>query len=105
MTFSFDVQGGEIFGFLGPNGAGKTTTLKIIVGSAAAHLRNGEGGGYDVQTQPLQAKAACGFVPDEPNLYAKLTGRELLRFVGDLYNLEPAQIDPAYPKNCCACST
>jgi len=44
------------------------------------------------EAQPLQAKAVSGFVPDEPNLYAKLTGRELLQFVGDLYNIEPAQI-------------
>jgi ABC-2 type transport system ATP-binding protein len=44
--------------------------------------------GYDVQTQPLLAKAASGYVPDTPNLYAKLTGRELLRFVGDLYSLD-----------------
>jgi ABC-2 type transport system ATP-binding protein len=41
--------------------------------------------------QPLQAKAACGYVPDEPNLYGKLTGRELLRFVGDLYGLDRTQ--------------
>ena len=47
--------------------------------------------GYDVVPQPVQAKAACGYVPDEPNLYAKLTGRELLRFVGDLYGLDSAQ--------------
>jgi ABC-2 type transport system ATP-binding protein len=48
--------------------------------------------GYDIQTQPLQAKAASGYVPDTPNLYAKLTGRELLRFVGDLYNVEREQV-------------
>ena len=47
--------------------------------------------GFDIQAQPLQAKAASGYVPDTPNLYAKLTGRELLRFVGDLYNLDRAQ--------------
>ncbi len=44
--------------------------------------------GYDIQTQPLLAKAASGYVPDTPNLYAKLTGRELLRFVGDLYDVD-----------------
>jgi ABC-2 type transport system ATP-binding protein len=44
--------------------------------------------GYNVQTQPMLAKAASGYVPDVPNLYAKLTGRELLRFVGDLYSLD-----------------
>jgi len=47
--------------------------------------------GFDVQTQPLLAKAASGYVPDTPNLYAKLSGRELLRFVGDLYSLERGQ--------------
>jgi ABC-2 type transport system ATP-binding protein len=49
-------------------------------------------GGYDVQKEPQQAKAINGYVPDEPNLYAKLTGRELLRFVGNLYGLERQQV-------------
>jgi ABC-2 type transport system ATP-binding protein len=89
---SFSVNSGEVFGFLGPNGAGKTTTIKMIVGllqptSGSAHVA-----GYDVQVQPLQAKASSGYVPDTPNLYAKLTGRELLRFVGDLYDLDHARI-------------
>ncbi len=85
---SFEVRGGEIFGFLGPNGAGKTTTIKIIVGLLQPTSGSVKVGGYDVQLQPLQAKAASGYVPDTPNLYAKLTGRELLRFVADLYNLD-----------------
>ncbi|HTP03256.1 MAG TPA: ABC transporter ATP-binding protein [Anaerolineales bacterium] len=85
---SFDVRAGEIFGFLGPNGAGKTTTIKIIVGLLRPSAGSVKVGGYDVQLQPLAAKAASGYVPDTPNLYAKLTGRELLRFVGDLYNLD-----------------
>lgn len=89
---SFDVHGGEIFGFLGPNGAGKTTTIKIIVGLLQPTSGSVKVDGFDVQTQPLQAKASSGYVPDTPNLYAKLTGRELLNFVGDLYNLERAQV-------------
>jgi ABC-2 type transport system ATP-binding protein len=88
---SFDVRGGEVFGFLGPNGAGKTTTIKMIVGLLQPTSGLVKVAGYNVQTQPLQSKAASGYVPDVPNLYAKLTGRELLRFVGDLYNLERAQ--------------
>ena len=88
---SFDVRGGEVFGFLGPNGAGKTTTIKMIVGLLQPTAGTVKVAGYDVQTQSLFAKAASGYVPDTPNLYAKLTGRELLRFVGDLYNLERAQ--------------
>ncbi len=84
---NFSVRSGEIFGFLGPNGAGKTTTIKMIVGLLKPSGGTARIAGYDVQTQPLLAKAASGYVPDEPNLYAKLSARELLRFVGDLYEL------------------
>jgi len=89
---SFAVNSGEVFGFLGPNGAGKTTTIKMIVGLLQPSSGTVKVAGYDVQTQAMQAKAASGYVPDTPNLYAKLTGRELLRFVGDLYNQDRAQV-------------
>jgi ABC-2 type transport system ATP-binding protein len=89
---SFEVSSGEVFGFLGPNGAGKTTTIKIMVGLLKPSLGSVRVAGYDIVTQPLQAKAASGYVPDTPNLYAKLTGRELLSFVGELYNLERGQV-------------
>ena len=88
---SFDVYGGEVFGFLGPNGAGKTTTLKMIVGLLQPTSGTVRVAGYEVQAQPRLAKASCGYVPDTPNLYAKLTGRELLHFVGDLYDLDRTQ--------------
>lgn len=88
----FQVYGGEIFGFLGPNGAGKTTTIKMIVGLLQPTQGVIQVGGFDVQEQPQQAKAVSGYVPDEPNLYAKLTGRELLRFVGDLYGISRQQL-------------
>jgi ABC-2 type transport system ATP-binding protein len=89
---SFDVHQGEVFGFLGPNGAGKTTTIKVIVGLLQPTSGTVKVAGYDVQAQPMLAKASCGYVPDTPNLYAKLTGRELLHFVGDLYNVERSQV-------------
>jgi len=89
---SFEVRAGEIFGFLGPNGAGKTTTIKMIVGLLQPSAGMVRVASYDVQSQPLQAKAASGYVPDTPNLYPKLTGRELLRFVGDLYEVDPVQV-------------
>jgi len=89
---SFNVYSGEVFGFLGPNGAGKTTTLKMIVGLLQPTSGMVKVAGYDVQTQSMLAKAACGYVPDTPNLYAKLSGRELLRFVSDLYSLERSQV-------------
>jgi ABC-2 type transport system ATP-binding protein len=90
---SLEVRAGEILGFLGPNGAGKTTTIRMLVGLLQPTSGTVRVAGYDVQTQPLQAKAACGYVPDEPHLYPKLTGRELLRLVGDLYGVERAQAE------------
>jgi len=90
---NFQVHGGEIFGFLGPNGAGKTTTIKMIVGLLKPTTGVVRVGGFDVQAQPIQAKSMTGYVPDEPNLYAKLTGRELLRFVGNLYQMDRKQVD------------
>lgn len=89
---SFEVHAGEMFGFLGPNGAGKTTTIKMIVGLLKPTSGTVKVAGYDIQTQPLLAKASSGYVPDTPNLYAKLTGRELLRFVGDLYDVDRKQV-------------
>jgi ABC-2 type transport system ATP-binding protein len=89
---SLQVQAGEVFGFLGPNGAGKTTTIKMIVGLLQPTSGTVNVAGFNVQAQPLLAKASSGYVPDTPNLYAKLTGRELLRFVGDLYDLDRRQV-------------
>jgi ABC-2 type transport system ATP-binding protein len=90
---SFNVFRGEVFGFLGPNGAGKTTTIKMIVGLLQPTSGLVKVDGYDVQLDPLHAKAASGYVPDTPNLYSKLSGRELLRFVGDLYEDPEKKID------------
>jgi ABC-2 type transport system ATP-binding protein len=88
---SFQVYPGEVFGFLGPNGAGKTTTIKMIVGLLQPSAGTVKVAGYDVQAQALLSKASSGYVPDTPNLYAKLTGRELLHFVAHLYDLESKQ--------------
>ena len=90
---NLSVFGGEVFGFLGPNGAGKTTTIKMIVGLLQPTSGTVKVAGYDMQSQPLQAKINSGYVPDTPNLYSKLSARELLRFVGDLYSMEPRKIN------------
>ncbi len=87
------VYGGEVFGFLGPNGAGKTTTIKMIVGLLRPSAGTVKVGGYDIVSDPIQAKFSSGFVPDTPNLYSKLSARELLRFVGDLYSMETGRIN------------
>ena len=85
---NLSVDRGELFGFLGPNGAGKTTTIKTIVGL----LRPDEGqitiGGYDIVAQPEQAKRLIGYIPDNPYIYDRLTGREFLELVGSLYGMD-----------------
>lgn len=91
QNINLQVFGGEVFGFLGPNGAGKTTTIKMIVGLLRPTSGSITVAGFDTQTQPVQAKAVSGYVPDTPNLYPKLSGRELLHFVGDLYNIDKDQ--------------
>jgi ABC-2 type transport system ATP-binding protein len=79
---------GEIFGFLGPNGAGKTTTIRIVSGLSLPTSGTVRVDGVDVIAEPVRAKASMGYVPDRPYLYEKLTGRELLHFVADLYRKE-----------------
>ena len=81
------VRPGEIFGFLGPNGAGKTTTIKMIVGILKPDAGRILVEGQDNQREPLAAKAATAYVPDEPEIYERLTGLEYLNFIGDVYGV------------------
>ena len=85
---------GEIFGFLGPNGAGKTTTIRIVAGLSLPTTGTVLVDGIDVTEDPVRAKASMGYVPDRPYLYEKLTGRELLHFVADLYRKEWKVCEP-----------
>jgi len=75
---------GEVLALLGPNGAGKSTTIKVLTGMIRPDAGQVLLAGIDVVARPVAAKAALGYVPDRPYLYAKLTGRELLRFLGRL---------------------
>ncbi len=81
------VNKGELFGFLGPNGAGKTTSIKMMTGLLRPSAGTAILGSYDIQTHPLQAKALFGYIPDNPFLYDKLTGREFISFMADLYSV------------------
>ena len=83
-NLSLTVRPGEIFGFLGPNGAGKTTTIKMIVGLLRPDSGTVRVGGYDVVTQPLEAKRQIAYVPDTPEVYDRLTGLEYLNFIADV---------------------
>ncbi|MBO8129844.1 MAG: ABC transporter ATP-binding protein [Peptococcaceae bacterium] len=81
------VHKGELFGFLGPNGAGKTTTIKMMTGLLEPTSGMVQICGIDLWQQPLRAKAKLAYVPDEPYLFPKLTGWELLRFVASVYRV------------------
>ncbi|MCD6451533.1 MAG: ABC transporter ATP-binding protein [Acidobacteria bacterium] len=81
------IEEGEFFGFLGPNGAGKTTTIRMITGLIRPTSGRIILGGYDLAKEPLSAKKIVGFIPDRPFLYEKLSGREFLRFVAELYGM------------------
>jgi ABC-2 type transport system ATP-binding protein len=87
-----EVRPGELFGLLGPNGAGKTTTMLILAGLLAPTSGTAHVAGFDVATHPREAKRRTGYIPDRPYVYERLTGRELLRLYGDLYDLAPADI-------------
>jgi ABC-2 type transport system ATP-binding protein len=85
---TLSVPKGEFFGFLGPNGAGKTTTIKMMAGLFVPTSGQILVNGFDVVKKPLEAKASISYVPDQPFLYDKLTGREFLFFIGGLYKME-----------------
>ncbi len=82
---SLTVRPGEIYGFLGHNGAGKTTTIKVCTGLIRPTSGNVRICGYDIVRQPIEAKRQFGYVPDNPYLYDKLTGREFLDAVSGIY--------------------
>lgn len=86
------VKKGEVFGFLGPNGAGKTTTIRTLAGVLTPTAGTVHIDGIDIISNPVQSKKKVGYIPDRPYLYDKLTAREFLTFVGQLYGLSPDQI-------------
>ena len=88
---SFTVNPGEVLGLVGPNGAGKTTTLRCLAGIIAPSAGTVEIAGYDMQKDPVPAKRALAFIPDEPHLFDHLTVEEHLRFVARLYGVAGAE--------------
>lgn len=80
---------GELFAFLGPNGAGKTTTIKMLCGLLFPTSGTVRVGGFDIQREGDRARQLISYVPDQPYLYEKLTGREFLQFIADMYGMSP----------------
>lgn len=82
-----EVERGTLYGFLGPNGAGKTTCIRMLTGLIRPSGGTVEVAGMNVTQHPLEVKRRIGLVPDEPQLFDKLTAREFLSFVGDVYRM------------------
>jgi ABC-2 type transport system ATP-binding protein len=84
---SFTVEGGEILGLVGPNGAGKTTTLRALAGILTPTRGRLLISGHDLAREPVAAKAALAYVPDDPRLFDQLTVWEHLQFIAGVYRL------------------
>jgi ABC-2 type transport system ATP-binding protein len=82
------VAAGELYSLLGHNGAGKTTSIKLLVGLLRPESGTIRVGGYDVVREARLAASLIGYVPDQPFLYEKLTGREFLQFVAQMHGLD-----------------
>jgi ABC-2 type transport system ATP-binding protein len=81
------VARGRFFGFLGPNGAGKSTTIKMLTGLLAPSAGGVRVLGRDLAAEPLEVKRRIGVVPEDLNLFERLTGAEMLAFTGRMYGL------------------
>jgi ABC-2 type transport system ATP-binding protein len=92
QPLNLHVKKGEVFGFLGPNGAGKTTTIRTLAGVLIPTAGKVLIDGIDIIENPVESKRKVGYIPDRPYLYDKLTAREFLQFIGQLYGLSKTHI-------------
>lgn len=92
QDLSFDVEQHQVFGLLGKNGAGKSTTMNMLTGYIAPTKGTIRIGGYDMETEPMQAKGLIGYLPELPPLYPELTPEEYLQFVAQAKGVDKTKI-------------
>jgi ABC-2 type transport system ATP-binding protein len=97
-NLNLTVRRGSFFGFLGPNGAGKSTTIKMLTGLLAPTSGQIRVLGRDLSAQPLEVKRRIGVVPEDLNLFERLTGAEMLAFTGRMYGLKKQEIAQRSPE-------
>jgi ABC-2 type transport system ATP-binding protein len=88
---SFSVKPGEVLGLVGPNGAGKTSTLRCLAGIIPPSAGRVRIAGHDLSADPVAAKRALAFFPDEPRLFEYLTVRQHLAFVARVYGVADSE--------------
>ena len=92
---SLEVGRGQFFAVLGPNAAGKTTLLRVLAGLLKPTSGSARVAGFDIQTDPLEARRRMAYVPDFPFLYEKLTPWEFFRFTGQIFQMSGARLEEA----------
>jgi len=92
-NLSLELNKGEIFGFLGKNGAGKSTTIKCLTGIFPFNSGTITICGHDISSDPINAKLNMGYVPDDHSVYEKMTGREYVNYIADIYRVSKADRD------------
>jgi len=97
-NLNLTIERGSFFGFLGPNGAGKSTTIKMLTGLLPPTSGQIEVLGRDVVKESLEVKKRIGVVPEDLNLFERLTGAEMLAFTGRMYGLEKNEIAERAPE-------
>ena len=97
-NLNLSVPRGSFFGFLGPNGAGKSTTIKMLTGLLAPTSGRIQVLGRDLSVEPLEVKRRIGVVPEDLNLFERLTGAEMLAFTGRMYGMPKAEIAQRAPE-------
>ncbi len=97
-NLNLSVRRGSFFGFLGPNGAGKSTTIKMLTGLLAPTSGRIRVLGRDLSAEPLEVKRRIGVVPEDLNLFERLTGAEMLAFTGRMYGLQKSEIAQRSPE-------
>ncbi|KKU52285.1 MAG: hypothetical protein A3H69_02945 [Candidatus Sungbacteria bacterium RIFCSPLOWO2_02_FULL_47_9] len=90
-NLTVEVKEGEIYSLIGPNGSGKTTTVKSITGLYQPTSGDISIGGFSVIREPERAKSVIGYIPDDPFVYERITGREFLHLVGSLFGMNESQ--------------
>jgi ABC-2 type transport system ATP-binding protein len=84
---TLSIPGGEVYGLIGPNGSGKTTTVKLATGLYRPSAGRVLVDGVDLHAEPERAKRLLGYMPDEPFVYERMSGREFLHLVGELWGV------------------
>ncbi len=87
-NLNLEVRDGEIFGFLGPNGAGKTTTIKMLTGISTIEEGDIYVNNVHVNNNSYESKKLISYVPDNPDIYKTMTGRQYINFIADVYNID-----------------